>query len=200
MKKFDIIYVDPPWLYHSDSTGTNIASKHYNVMSLESLKNLPVKTILKKPGMVFMWATGPRLDHAVELMKGWGLHYRGVAFIWVKTRKDGKIINGQGVPPTFTKPTTEFVLLGTTRKSGRPVPLQKFNTPQVVLAPREKHSQKPEIFRKLIEETLKPPYDKLEMFARRPVSGWKVIGNEIDGDDITVAISKLNGTYTPIKI
>lgn len=184
MTKFDLIYCDPPWKYHSDGTGTNIASKHYSLMSQEELKNLPVKSVLSRPGAVLMWATCPRLDFAIEVLKSWGLHYRGVAFVWVKTRKDGEIINGQGVPPTFTKPTTELVLLGTTKKSGRAIPLQKFNTPQVVLAPRGKHSEKPEVFRRLIEQTFKPPYTKLEMFARKPINGWTVVGNEIDGLDI----------------
>lgn len=166
-------------------------------MTQESLNALPVKSLLKRPGAVLLWATGPRLDFAIETLKAWGLRYRGVAFVWVKTRKDGVIINGQGVPPTFTKPTTEFVLLGTTRKSGRPIPLQKFNTPQVVLAPRGKHSAKPEIFRKHIEETFKPPYEKLEMFARKTTPGWSVIGNGINGEDILTSIQKLNGTYKP---
>lgn len=196
MTKFDLIYVDCPWYYHSDGTGSNLASKHYNLMSQEDLKALPIKSILNKNAAVLMWATGPRLDYAVDLLKSWDLHYRGVAFIWVKTRADGKIINGQGVPPTFTKPTTEFVLLGTTKKSGRPIPLQKFNTPQVVLAPRGKHSEKPKIFRELIEQTFKPPYEKLEMFARKPVPGWTCIGDGINGEDIQTSIGRINGTLS----
>ena len=191
MPKFDLIYCDPPWKYFGDTTGTNIASRHYNLMTQDEINALPVKALLKKPGAVLLWATGPRLNFAIETLKAWGLRYRGVAFVWVKTRKDGVIINGQGVPPTFTKPTTEFVLLGTTRKSGRPIPLQKFNTPQVILAPRGKHSVKPAIFRKHIEETFKPPYDKLEMFARKSVPGWTCIGNEINGKDISLTIEEL---------
>ena len=192
MKSFDLIYCDPPWKYHSDTTGTNIASKHYKLMSQLDLKVLPVKSILSKKAAVFMWATGPRLDYAIEVLKAWGLHYRGVAFVWVKTRKsDNGIISGQGVPPTFTKPTTEFVLLGTTKKTGRMIPLQKFNTPQVILSPREGHSVKPEIFRKEIEQTLKPPYTKLEMFARKQTSGWTVVGDAINGDDILTSLLKL---------
>jgi len=194
MSKFDILLCDPPWSYTQDNTGTNHASKHYNLMSQEDLNNLPIKSILNKKAAVFMWATGPRLNFAIETMKAWGLHYRGVAFVWVKTRKsDNAIINGQGVPPTFTKPTTEFVLLGTTQKAGRPVPLKKFNTPQVVLAPRGKHSEKPEIFRDLLEKTfeLNASHKKIEMFARKKVDGWTVIGNGIEEIDIKDAIANL---------
>lgn len=197
-KKFDIIYVDCPWKYYGSSTKNAAAGKHYNLMSQPDLKAIPVKSVLNKRAAVFMWATGPRLDYAIEVMKAWGMHYRGVAHVWVKTRKsDNGIINGQGVPPTYSKPTTEFLLLGTTKKAGRMVPLRKFNTAQVVLCPRAGHSEKPEVFRKLIETTLKPPYSKLEMFGRIPITGWTVIGDAIDGDDVMTAISKLNGTYVP---
>lgn len=196
--KFDLVYVDCPWKYYGSSTKNAAAGKHYKLMGQDSLKSLPVKSVLNKKAAVFMWATCPRLDYAIEVMKAWGLHYRGVAFVWVKTRKkDNGIINGQGVPPTFTKPTTELLLLGTTKKTGRMIPLRKFNTPQVILSPRGEHSEKPEIFRKKIEETLKPPYTKLEMFARRVTPGWTAIGDSINGDDIFVALAKLNGTYQP---
>ena len=167
-------------------------------MEQYSLKALPVTSVLNKKAAVFMWATGPRLDYAIEVMKAWGLHYRGIAHIWVKTRKkDNGIINGQGVPPTYTKPTTELLLLGTTKKAGRMIPLQKFNTAQVVLCPRAGHSEKPEIFRQLIEQTLKPPYTKLEMFARKKTPGWTVIGDGVGGEDIMTSLAKLNGTYIP---
>lgn len=190
--KFDLLYVDCPWKYYGSSTKNAAAGKHYPLMAQDALKTLPVRSILNKKAAVFMWATCPRLDYAIEVMKAWGLHYRGVAFVWVKTRKsDNAIINGQGVPPTFTKPTTELLLLGTTKKTGRMIPLKKFNTPQVVLAPRGGHSEKPEIFRKLIEQTLKPPYNKLEMFARKTTPGWTSIGDGIDGVDIRTALAKL---------
>jgi len=192
MTKFDLLLCDPPWKYTQDNTGTNIASRHYGLMDQKDLNDLPVKDILNKKAAVLMWATGPKLDFAVETMKAWGLHYRGVAFVWVKTRKsDGVIINGQGVPPTFTKPTTEFLLLGTTKKAGRMIPLKKFNTAQVVLAPRGKHSEKPEVFREMVEKTFLEPYSKIELFSRKKVPGWTTLGNEIDGMDIKETIKNL---------
>lgn len=191
-KKYDVILCDPPWMY--TNFGSASATNHYSLMTQADLCALDVKSILKKKGMVLMWATGPRLDYAIDAIRSWGLHYRGIGFIWVKTRQDGAIINGQGVPPTFTKPTTELVLVATTQKSGRPVPLVKSNTPQVVLAPREGHSVKPEVVRDLIESTLGKNLDYLEMFARRQVVGWDTIGNELTQEDIAVSIGKLNGT------
>jgi len=192
-KKYDVIYVDPPWSY--TSFGTASATKHYNLMSQVDLGKLPIKTILKKKGMVLMWATGPRLDYAIDLIRAWGLHYRGVGFVWAKTRKDGKVINGQGVPPTFTKPMTEFVLVATTHKTGRTTKLLKQNTPQVILAPRTGgHSAKPSQVRDHIVDTLGNHLDYLEMFARVQTPGWDAIGNALTNEDISVSIDKLNGT------
>lgn len=196
-KKYDVVYVDPPWSY--TNFGTASATKHYNLMSQASLGALNVKSVLKKKGLVLMWATGPRMDYAIDLIRAWGLHYRGVGFVWVKTRNDGKIINGQGVPPTFTKPTTEYVLVATTQRTGRPVKLLKHNTAQVVLAARQGHSTKPVEVRNLIEQTLGTGVDYLEMFARIQTPGWDSIGDALTGEDIAVSIGKLNGTIPCVQ-
>lgn len=201
-KQYDLVYVDPPWSYFGSGTKMGAAGKHYSLMTQDDLKNLDIRSILNKKAMVLMWATGPRLDYAIDLIRAWGLHYRGIAYVWVKTTKAGKIISGQGVPPTFTKPTTEVVLCATTIKAGRPLPLKRFNGPQVVLAPRGKHSQKPDVFRKEIEQTLGHGISKLEMFAREVAPGWDAVGNELCYEDISVSIGKLNGTvpFTPVNL
>ena len=100
-----------------------------------------------------------------------------MAFVWVKTSKAGKIINGQGVRPTLVKPTTEFVLAGTTCKTGRPFPLLTEAMGQVVLAsrPGEKHSAKPAEIRSRIVELL-GDRPRAELFARTQEPGWDVWG------------------------
>ena len=42
-KKYNIIYADPPWSYN-DSGCNGSAASHYNTMSLEELKSLPVNS------------------------------------------------------------------------------------------------------------------------------------------------------------
>ena len=194
-KKYDIVLIDPPWPHFNDKTGTNIASKHYSLMTMEEINRMPIKSILKKNAAVFCWATTPRLDLAIEAIKSWGLNYRGIAHIWVKTRKgDNAIIHGQGVPPTYSKPTTEVLLLATTKKAGRPIPLLNCALPQVVLAPREEHSTKPQKFRALIDSAFKDDknLNKIEIFARKNgIVGWDAIGNAIDGEDINKTLSKM---------
>lgn len=177
-KKYDVVLADPPWAYYGSPTKNAAAGKHYTLLTQEQLAQLPVRDSMTKKAALFLWVTCPRLDYGIDMIRSWGLHYRGVAYIWVKTRKDGEIIHGQGVPPTFTKPTTELVLAATTTPRGRPFPIQCLNQPQVVLAPRGKHSAKPPVFRDLIVE-LCGDRSRVELFARDTCPGWDAWGNEI---------------------
>src|SRR5579872_4432182 len=134
--RYDIAYVDPPWHYYGSPIKDAAAAKHYPLMSLEELSAIDVRKILNKRAAVFVWATCPRLQFAFKLIESWGLHYRGVAYVWVKVNKRGAIIAGQGVTPTFTKPTSELLLAATTTPTGRPFPILDLAQPQVVLARR----------------------------------------------------------------
>jgi N6-adenosine-specific RNA methylase IME4 len=187
---YDIVLADPPWTYYGDPDKMAAAGKHYDLMTPTELKALPVGDLMSKKSALFLWATSPRLDLAIDTLRDWGLHYRGVAYVWVKTRKDGTPIGAQGVMPTFTKPTVEFVLVGTTVKRGRPFPIHDLKQaqtvfveetdafdPQPVLAPRGEHSSKPSEVRRRIE-TLCGPRPRIELFARGEVPGWDVWGEE----------------------
>lgn len=176
---YDVVLMDPPWSYYGSQTKWGAAGKEYDLMTDTELENLQVP--LAKPGVLFMWATSPRLDFAMELGKHWGLHYRGVAFVWVKTRKNEPTvpIGAQGVRPSIVKPTTEFVLAFSTEGKGRPLPLSGESVRQVVLAPKREHSRKPDEVVSAINE-LYPTATKLEMFARERNPGWDSWGNEVD--------------------
>lgn len=176
--RYDIAYVNPPWHYYGSPVKDAAAAKHYPLMSLEDLAALDVRQVLNKRAVAFVWATCPRLQFAIKLIEAWGLHYRGVAYVWVKVNKRGGIIAGQGVPPTFTKPTTELLLAATTMPTGRPFPIHDLAQPQVVLQPRGRHSEKPPIFRELIER-LCGDRRRIELFARTRVTGWDAWGAEL---------------------
>lgn len=174
---YDIVYADPPWYYYGSPIKDAAAAKHYPLMSQDELAELPVRRIMAKKAALFLWATCPRLDFAINLIAKWQLHYRGVAYVWVKTNGRGQIIRGQGVPPTFTKPTTELLLAATTTPTGRPFPLLNLGQGQVVLHERTRHSRKPAIFRTLIED-LSGDRPRIELFARETACGWDSWGAE----------------------
>jgi N6-adenosine-specific RNA methylase IME4 len=193
-KRYKVVYLDPPWQYDGDPDKPQAAGKHYNGMSLAEMTTLPVPRLLDRPGVVLMWATSPKLDVALDLIRAWKLHYRGVAYVWVKTTEDGRIIHGQGVRPSITKPTTEYVLAASTQASGRPLKVLDESQGQVVLAPRPggQHSTKPDVFRLLIED-LWGPVPRIELFRRGPaLPGWDAWGNE--AGDLIVPIELAGST------
>ena len=100
-EKFAIIYADPPWHYNgkmqfdkrSTSKETIDLSKKifissacfkYPTLQLDELIKLRVQDIAAKDSLLFMWATNPFLDQAIELGTAWGFTYRTVIFIWNK--------------------------------------------------------------------------------------------------------------------
>jgi len=176
---YDIVYADPPWFYYGSQVKDAAAAKHYPLMTLDDLAALPVRRIMSQRAALFLWATCPRLDFAIETIARWDLHYRGVAYVWVKTNARGEIIAGQGVPPTFTKPTTELVLAATTVRTGRPFRLLDLAQAQVVLHGRAEHSRKPALVRQRIE-ALCGDRPRIELFARERCDGWDCWGPELD--------------------
>jgi N6-adenosine-specific RNA methylase IME4 len=176
-KTYDIVEIDPPWNYYNGNPdATNKATKHYVTMTLADIQALPVRALMGHQGAVFLWATCPRLADAIHTLEAWQLHYRGVAFVWMKTSKRGGVTNGFGVTPTAVKPQTELVLFATTQPTGRPFPLLKLNVPQVIQAPRARHSEKPAIVETHIVE-LFGDRPRIELFARNTTPGWDVWGH-----------------------
>lgn len=178
-KHYKVVLADPPWAYYGDPNKNAAAGKHYDLLTVEQMALLPVRSLIDGDGALFMWATCPKLDDAVELLRRWGFHYRGVAYVWVKTTKEGKVISGQGVRPSFVKPTTELVLVGSTKRTGRSVKLLTEAQGQVFMAPRPgEHSKKPDEVHKRID-ALVGSVPKLELFARESFSPeWDVWGND----------------------
>jgi len=84
--QFDIVYVDPPWPMYGDPNKNAAAGKHYSLMDMNEIESMDLVSLLRdrRHGAFFVWATCPRLDLAMDAIRSWGLHYRGVAFVWVK--------------------------------------------------------------------------------------------------------------------
>lgn len=186
-RTYQVILVDPPWMYWGDGFKPAAAAKHYSLMTYEDLAAMPVLAKCQKQSVIFMWATGPKLHLAVDLIREWGFFYRGIAFDWIKTKKDGTPIRAQGVRPSITKPLTELVIAGSTVEKGRPLPVLDEAVQQTVFACRGRHSAKPEAVRDRIHR-LYGSVPRLEMFARgAPVDGWDRFGNQLDEVDESIS-------------
>ena len=200
MKKYNIIYSDPPWRYkvwsEDKKQAQGCAKKHYPTMKLKDICSLGVEEIAGEDCKLFLWATPPCLQEALEVMKAWGFEYKTIAFCWVKTNpKSNTPFFGIG---HWTASNCELVLAGL--KKGGKLNRQSKSISQIILSPREGHSKKPEIVRdKIVElcgdlpriELFTRPNPQLKLDGTNTFDGWDYIGNEIDGQDIGKTIEKL---------
>ena len=175
-QRFSVLYMDPPWDYKGQlqhngkgRPDTGGALRHYSTVTLKDLKNLPVRDIAEDNSLLFMWATSPHMDQAIELGKSWGFSWATIAFVWDKVRVN---------PGFYTLSQVELCLVF---KLGKiPNPRGARNIRQMVLSKRTRHSEKPAEVRRRIEKMF-PEQSKIEMFARKPAAGWTAWGEEVCG-------------------
>ena len=90
-KKYNIIYADPPWKYNSRANHKTRfgggACRHYNLMTMEQIKELPINRISNKNCALFLWTTFPYLNEQIRLFEHWGFKYKTAGFTWIKQKK-----------------------------------------------------------------------------------------------------------------
>jgi N6-adenosine-specific RNA methylase IME4 len=173
--------IDPPWRFASNSDakpGRN-TRRHYPTMRLEELMALPVREIAAKDCHLFLWATGPHLVQAFQLMAHWGFRYSALGFVWVKLKRTAEerlfysvddLHVGLGLT---TRHNAELVLLA---KRGHPKRLAK-DVREIIVAPVREHSRKPQQVYERIEAYCDGP--RLDVFPGRPRVGWTQWGDPL---------------------
>jgi N6-adenosine-specific RNA methylase IME4 len=174
---YQLIYADPPWHFRARSKkrGSRSAKKHYAVMSLQDIAELPVSKIAAKNSVLLLWAIDPMLDVAFEVIKAWNFRFKTVGFYWVKENaKSSGFFTGLGY---YTRANPEQCLLAT-RGAG----LKRIDRSvrRLVVAPRGRHLVKPAEADGRIER-LFGNVSRVELFARRKRTGWDAFGNQIKG-------------------
>lgn len=172
--KYNIIYADPPWKYHTWRDGTGTAEKHYKTMKAEDIIGMKdtIKGISDKNCILFLWVTFPNLIEGLKVMHEWGFKYKTCGFNWIKrNKKSDTWFFGMG---HWTRANSELCLIGTRgtikRKSNKVF--------QIVDTHIEEHSKKPDVVRERIIE-LVGDLPRIELFARQTVEGWDCWGNEV---------------------
>ena len=163
---FEVAYVDPA--YDFNQRGAYGAIKHYDLMPLQRIKDMPVDQLTGKNAVLFLWATNGCMKMALEVMEAWGFSYRSY-FVWCK--------NGLGLGKPLRN-STEICLLGL--KGNLP---HEFNGQMNWgFFTKQNHSHKPEEMYAIIER-LYPNRKYLELFARKRPSNpnWYIWGNEAEG-------------------
>ena len=172
-KKYSIIYADPAWSYRDKAlAGNRGAGCKYDVMSIDDIKNLPVKDLADDNCILFMWVTFPKLDECLDVIKAWSFEYKTVGFTWVKKYKNGDNFMGMG---RWTRANAEICMIAT---KGKPKRINA-GIRQIIESVPERHSKKPDIVRDKIIE-LVGDLPRIELFARDKTEGWDVWGNQVD--------------------
>ena len=123
-KRYGVIYADPPWRFEPYSRATGMdraADNHYPTMSFDKLAAMTVPAA--DDCVLFLWATLPMLQEALDLMRVWRFSYKS-ACIWTKDKL------GTGY---WFRNRNEILLVGS---RGRvPAPAPGAQSPSMISAP-----------------------------------------------------------------
>ena len=182
-----VILADPPWSYNDKLTMSDTkrsSDAHYSTMSVDDICKFPIPQT-SSDAFLFLWVTNPFLldGSGSRVCEAWGFKPKQL-ITWVKGRPISEDDDGWDIPAEFklniglghyTRGATEQIILGV---KGTPKWLIKDHAvPNVIMAPRQRHSAKPDVQYELIERLVDGPY--VELFARKRRPNWTSLGNEV---------------------
>lgn len=162
--EYQVILADPPWRYEFSETSMRAVENQYPTMGLEDISDLDIPSADK--AVLFLWATAPKLEEALQVLNAWGFTYKTCA-VW-----DKEII-GMGY---WFRGQHELLLVGV--KGGMETPNPENRVSSVIKERRDKHSKKPGKVYEIIEAMF-PGRRYIELFAREQRPGWGCWGNEV---------------------
>lgn len=200
MPPYQTLIADPPWRYRAPlkmKDGVRRASSaHYRTMDLEGVQRFlgttPVSTIHRvlrreaPAGMLadaiadtahlWLWVTNPFLidGSASAIAESWGFAPKALC-TWVKGRIEAERLVLRVGMGSYLRGCTEHLLF-CTRGQGTSL-VQSGSVPNVFIAPRGRHSEKPAAAFDLIRRVSPGPY--LSLFERALRPGFDVVGDEI---------------------
>ena len=178
-KKSRAILADPPWASLYRTVGKRgAADPYYPLLTMEAIRQLRVPEVAMDDAFLFLWCPAAVLIDAVAVMEAWGFSYKTHG-VWVKDKKFGTGF--------YWRMQHEDLLLGVRDKT--PGHFVDWAISSVIHAPRGEHSEKPPEVHNMIERALGGRGPFLELFGRRRVPGWTVLGNQLapEEDDIQLA-------------
>jgi N6-adenosine-specific RNA methylase IME4 len=175
--KYRTIVADPPWAYSTMKPASRwhrftTAESHYPTLTNAEIAALPVSGLVADVAHLYLWVTNPRLYRGrkddgigpIEIVEAWGFQYQTL-ITWVK---EGTL--GMG---WYFRGQTEHAIFATRGDAKIPADRRERN---LIVAPKHRHSQKPEAFMDMVERV--SPEPRLELFSRRARFGWDTWGNE----------------------
>lgn len=181
MKKYQIIYADPPWSYGTRKLNVSTSGKeltdHYSVMTLDDICRLPILNLADKNCVLFLWVVYPVLEDSFRIINSWGFKYSTVAFEWVKLMTPSTLKPVRFMGANVIGGSIELCLLarrGTVKRIDKTIR-------RTIWAERREHSRKPDEAKERIVK-LFGDLPRIELFARQKVEGWDCWGNEVESD------------------
>ena len=177
---YDIILADPPTDFKTWSAAGHGKSQHahYDVMSWDALRALPVAQLGRGDTLLWCWGCWPTIDRSLDMIKAWGFKYvTGGA--WTKLTKNGKHRWGPGYR---LRSVTEPYLLATlgSPKTVRDIKnLIETDHLDSIRAENRGHSRKPDEQYEICERIMPRALRRIELFSRKSRPGWDAWGNEV---------------------
>lgn len=182
---YSLITIDPPWNFHLRETdATHRGRCPYPSMTDQQILDMPISAIAQPNAYLLLWVTNNHLPLGFKCLDSWGFAYKSI-FTWIKTTKasteeDPRVNIGIG---HYGRNCTEHWLVATKGKPGSFTSHGLTNIPNVIHAPRGKHSQKPEEFWVIADRLAEKLASKnIELFARQKRLGWDSWGAEVEID------------------
>jgi len=88
-KKFRVVVADCPWPFGDKlkmSETKRGAEANYDTLTIQDLKDLPVKDVCAEDAILALWVPSALLSDGLAVMEAWGFR-QTQTFIWVKTKK-----------------------------------------------------------------------------------------------------------------
>lgn len=164
--EFRLLYADPPWRYDHVVSDSRAIENQYPTMDHEAICKLIVPAAAD--AVLFLWATSPKLEEAMDVISAWGFTYRTCA-VWDKEQI------GMGY---YFRQQHELLLVAA--RGDAPVPDPTTRLPSVFRSRRSEHSQKPTFVYGYLE-AMYPAFtdaDRVELFSRDTRPGWTGWSNE----------------------
>lgn len=175
-QKFDLIVADPPWCYRASRASVQ-GTTNYPTMTTEELARVPVASVASKQCILLLWATWPKMDTALEIIKAWKFEYKTCYKLWRKVSRAGVPRTGVG---WYSRGNSE-VLLVATKGQGNAKRILRRNVMQEHTECRTAlHSEKPASIMADIVSDIQASA-RLELFARVQHPGFACWGLEVDG-------------------
>lgn len=154
---FNTIVADPPWQLKTKGVRRKL---HYDRMSLEEIKAIPISSVATPDALLWLWTTNAHLPEALEVVREWGFTYKSLV-TWYKDRM------GTG---WWIRSQTEHLILAARSTKLRRNP---GSWRSIITAPYRGHSVKPTEAYQLIQAL--SPEPRLELFAKKERDGFTTL-------------------------